>query len=54
MLINDDEDLLSGYLTVTVHSGEGFLHACSKKFCLMKVLTMISLSFNLIQTRTAR
>ncbi|XP_039266553.2 breakpoint cluster region protein-like isoform X1 [Styela clava] len=36
MLIKDDEDLLSGYLTVTVHSGEGFLHACNP-YCTLEV-----------------
>lgn len=36
MLLKDDEDLLSGYLTVTVHSGEGFLHACNP-YCTLEV-----------------
>ena len=30
MLMKEDEELLSGYLNVTIHSGRGFLSACSK------------------------
>jgi len=33
MLMREDEELLSGYLNVTIHSGQGFLRACSKCQC---------------------
>nr|CAB3219663.1 active breakpoint cluster region-related protein [Phallusia mammillata] len=36
MLIKDDEDLLCGYLNVTIHSGQGFLRACNP-YCTLEV-----------------
>uniref|UniRef100_H2YG57 Active breakpoint cluster region-related protein n=1 Tax=Ciona savignyi TaxID=51511 RepID=H2YG57_CIOSA len=36
MMIKEDEDLLSGYLNATIHSGQGFLHACNP-YCTLEV-----------------
>ncbi|XP_078481148.1 LOW QUALITY PROTEIN: active breakpoint cluster region-related protein [Ciona intestinalis] len=36
MYKHEDEDLLSGYLNATIHSGQGFLHACNP-YCTLEV-----------------
>ncbi|XP_076804707.1 active breakpoint cluster region-related protein-like isoform X1 [Clavelina lepadiformis] len=36
MFMKEEEDLLSGYLNVTIHSGQGFLRACNP-YCTLEV-----------------
>jgi len=46
MLIKEDEDLMSGYINVTIHSGQGFLRACSKTINVVTTACAVRLSFN--------